>query len=87
MKTNTIIAAKWADYESVSSNENGKEDHMDWTRWEERAKRMDNAALAFAATDAREAAVACRGWNPEKEGYYDDQASIFAAELRRRVKK
>jgi hypothetical protein len=37
--------------------------------------------------DCQEAAQAMHGWNPEREGFYLDQASTFGQELAKRTKR
>jgi hypothetical protein len=55
-----------------------------WTEWENKAKSSTDDALAFIVADCRKAAEAMRGWNPEKEGFYSDQAATFQMEVNRR---
>ena len=56
----------------------------DFANWEAKAKAMTTACLLWSAKDARAAAQAMRGWNPIAEGRYDDEASTYGDELRRR---
>jgi hypothetical protein len=56
----------------------------DFALWEELAKSMHVSSLAHAIKDCRRAAEAMRGHNPEREGYYIDQALTFGQELIRR---
>jgi hypothetical protein len=56
----------------------------DFAKWEAQAREMDEAGLFYALNDCRKAAEAMKGWNPEREGYYADQAFTFADEIRRR---
>jgi hypothetical protein len=60
---------------------------IDWEAYEEKARKMTVAALARAVWDCREAEKAMRGWNPDREGFYSDQASIYSRELRTREAK
>lgn len=59
---------------------------VNWKETAEKAILMTTESLVYVINDCREAAKASRGWNPENEGYYDDEASVYAAELRRREK-
>ena len=52
--------------------------------WRQDAKSMTVDALKHTIQDCREAEKAMRGWNPVKEGFYSDQASTYAMELKRR---
>ena len=56
----------------------------DWGQWEDHAKTCDIRALRHIITDCRNAANAMRNHNPEKEGYYMDQAWTYSDELRKR---
>lgn len=56
----------------------------DFRKWREKASSMSIAELLYAAEDCRQAEMAMRGWNPEKEGYYADQACTYGDEVRRR---
>lgn len=56
----------------------------DFKAWEAKARTMTTAELLYAARDCREAEEAMRGWNPEREGFYSDQACTYGMELRRR---
>jgi len=55
-----------------------------WATWEKLAKRATNSELTHIVKDCREAEIAMRGWNPEKEGYYSDQAATYQMEIIRR---
>ncbi len=64
---------------------------LDWAVAEARAERMSDAALWYAKRDALESARVQRGmpepgpWSACKgEGYYYDEASVYARELARR---
>lgn len=57
---------------------------MKFDAYEKRARGMDDHALRFTIKDAREAAKA--NPNGKKNGYYEDEAHVCAAELRRREK-
>lgn len=59
---------------------------IDWKALEARAKAMDNDSLEFAIRDCLEARDAARGFDTYAEGYYQDEASVYSAELRKRVK-
>ena len=52
--------------------------------WRQDAKSMTVDALKHTIQDCRNAEKAMRGWNPDKEGFYSDQASTYAMELKRR---
>ena len=56
----------------------------DFANWEAKAKAMTTDCLLWSARDARQAAQAMRGWNPIAEGRYDDEASTYSDEIRRR---
>lgn len=58
--------------------------HHDFARWRAEAEHMTEAELFFAIKDCRSAAEGMKGWNPVREGYYEDQAFTFADELRNR---
>jgi len=57
-----------------------------WADWEADAKRRNISELRYIIKDCREAEQAMRGGNPEKEGFYSDQAATYAMELGRRLK-
>lgn len=59
---------------------------VNWNEVAAKAVLMSTESLIYTINDCREAAKASRGWNPENEGYYDDEASVYASELRRREK-
>ena len=54
--------------------------------WRQEAKFMTIEVLRHTIQDCRNAEKAMRGWNPDKEGFYSDQASTYAMELKRRLK-
>jgi len=58
---------------------------LDWKTKEARARKMTVEALEFSVKDCVEARDAMRGWNPEAEGYYQDEASVYRRELNRRA--
>ncbi len=60
---------------------------INWNLLEERASGMTDAELHYARLDCRKAEAAMKGWNPEAEGYYSDEASVYSRELRRRATK
>ena len=57
---------------------------IDWDHYEKIAKKMTIAELHHAILDCRKAALAMKDHNPEREGFYDDQASIYSKEMRTR---
>lgn len=57
----------------------------DFANWREKAFHMDANELRYCAEDARRAAMAMRGHDPIAEGWYDDEASTYMTEMRRRV--
>jgi hypothetical protein len=59
----------------------------DFARWEREAKRLSTDSLRYVVKDCQEAAQAMRGWNPDREGFYLDQASTFGQELTKRMKR
>ena len=59
---------------------------QDFAKWGREAKRLDLESLRYVVNDCQEAARAMRGWNPEREGYYIDQAATFGQELNRRTR-
>ena len=61
-----------------------KKKFTEWERYEEKARNMSVVELLFSIEDCRKASLASRGWNPENEGYYDDEASVYFRELRKR---
>ena len=56
----------------------------DWNTWANHAKSCGTDALLHIIKDCRTAADAMRSHNPEKEGYYMDQAWTYSDELRKR---
>ena len=52
--------------------------------WRQEAATMSVEVLVHTIQDCRNAEKAMRGWNPDKEGFYSDQASTYAMELNRR---
>jgi len=52
--------------------------------WREEAKSMDTETLIWTIKDCRKAEEAMRSWNSVKEGFYSDQASTYAMELKGR---
>jgi hypothetical protein len=59
---------------------------QDFALWERKAKGLSIDSLRYVIADCHSAAQAMRGWNPEREGYYVDQASTYAHELTKRAK-
>jgi len=58
-----------------------------WSKWEAQAKAADFDALVYIVADCRKASQAMKGWNPEKEGFYSDQAATFQKEINARAAK
>lgn len=58
----------------------------DFARWEREAKKLSIDSLLYVVNDCKEAAQAMKGWNPEREGFYIDQAYTFSKELSKRMK-
>jgi hypothetical protein len=56
----------------------------DFAKWRAHAETLDTHALRWSIADCRHAARNLRGWNPEREGYYLDQAATYGMELTRR---
>lgn len=56
----------------------------DFAKWRSHAETLDTRALRWSIADCRQAARNLRTWNPEREGYYEDQAFTYADELHRR---
>jgi len=57
-----------------------------WAQKEAHYKTFNMDALLFSRDDAMKAAIAMRGWNPEKEGWYEDDMHTICAEINRRRK-
>jgi hypothetical protein len=60
---------------------------QDFSKWAREAKKLSIDSLRYVVKDCQEAAQAMRGWNPEREGYYLDQAHTFGQELTKRTKR
>jgi hypothetical protein len=58
----------------------------DFALWERKAKALPIDSLRYVIADCQSAAQAMRGWNPEREGFYIDQASTYQHELMKRAK-
>lgn len=58
----------------------------DFKAWEKAAEACSNEQLLHIIRDCREAAQAMKGWNPVREGFYEDQAWTFADEYRKRTR-
>lgn len=62
-----------------------------WTRWEARAKAMDEESLRWSIQDCTQAAEAGRSidlvMGGDHEGRYTDERSVYSAELKRRLDK
>lgn len=52
-----------------------------FARWESHAKTLDQYSLRYIVSDCKQAAAAMHGWNPNREGYYLDQAATYGMEL------
>jgi hypothetical protein len=59
---------------------------QDFSLWERKAKRLSLDSLRFVIADCQSAAQAMKGWNPDREGFYIDQASTYQHELMKRTK-
>lgn len=59
---------------------------QDFAKWEREAKKLSIDSLLYVVNDCKEAAQAMKGWNPEREGFYIDQAYTFSKELSKRMK-
>lgn len=57
----------------------------DFARWRSHAETCDLGSLRFIIRDCRATAANMRGWNPVREGFYEDQAFTYADELARRM--
>jgi len=60
---------------------------QDFENWRNHARQCDNYSLRWLIEDCRKAAKCMRGFNPAREGYYEDQAFTYADELNRRHRK
>ena len=56
----------------------------DFAKWRSQAETLDTHSLKWMIADCRRVARNLRGFDPEREGYYEDQAFTFADELARR---
>ena len=59
---------------------------QDFARWRGHAETCDLHSLRYIIKDSRAAAQNMRGFNPTREGYYEDQAFTYADELSRRLR-
>ena len=59
---------------------------QDFAKWERAAKRLSIDSLRYVINDCQMAARAMKGWNPDREGFYIDQASTFGQELTKRAR-
>lgn len=59
---------------------------QDFAKWEREAKRLSLDSLRFVIADCQSAAQAMKGWNPDREGFYLDQAHTYQHELTKRTK-
>ena len=55
--------------------------------WQAHAKTLSVASLQYVVDDCKNARDAMKGWNPEKENYYQDQYLTYLDELRTRKTK
>lgn len=58
----------------------------DFARWRSHAETCDLGSLRYIIRDCRQVAENLRGFNPIREGYYEDQAFTYADELSRRLR-
>ena len=58
----------------------------DFAKWRAHAETLSTHALKWTIADCRYAASNMRGFNPVREGYYEDQAFTYADELARRCR-
>ena len=59
----------------------------DFNKWEDHAKSVDLDALKYIVGDCASARDAMKGWNPEKENYYQDMCLTYSHEIYMRLKK
>jgi hypothetical protein len=59
---------------------------QDFALWQRKAKASSIDSLRYVIADCHSAAQAMRGWNPEREGFYLDQAHTYQHELTKRTK-
>ena len=59
----------------------------DFAKWESHAKTLNLYALRYTIEDCQQAAKNMKGFNPDREGYYLDQASTYGMEYTRRCKR
>jgi hypothetical protein len=59
---------------------------QDFALWERKAKTLSPDSLRYVIADCHSAAQAMKGWNPEREGFYLDQAHTYQHELMKRAK-
>jgi hypothetical protein len=55
--------------------------------WQAHAKTLSIESLQYVIADCKNARDAMKGWNPEKENYYQDQYLTYLDELRMRTAK
>lgn len=55
-----------------------------FTEWQEHAKTLSKESLQYVVNDCKNARDAMKGWNPEKENYYQDQYLTYLDVLRER---
>lgn len=65
-----------------------KEEHImntsNFNTWQAHAKTLSVESLKYVINDCKSARDAMKGWNPEKENYYQDQYLTYLDELRTR---
>jgi len=54
---------------------------LDWESTRKHAKSLSIKELEYTIQDCVEACRANKGWNPDAEGYYQDEASVYQREL------
>ena len=52
--------------------------------WQQHAKTLSKESLQYVIADCKQARDAMKGWNPEKENYYQDQYLTYLDEYRGR---
>jgi len=68
---------------TTTSNKVATPEHF--ASWEENARAMSDAALAYTVSDASAAAKACAGWDLCGENFYRDQAMTYQQEIAARI--
>jgi len=70
----------------MTPNTTGPATAQDFSRWEDHAQTLDLGSIGYIIQDCLDAARAMSGWNPEREGYYVDQAGTYRREITRRIR-